>query len=43
MLDAHLRAHYGEAFEASARKPAKLIPFLYGSARDDRKMENGRR
>ncbi len=28
-LDAHLAAHYGEAFEEYARRTRKLIPFLY--------------
>ncbi len=29
VLDAHLREHYGEAFDAYAKRTARLIPFLY--------------
>ncbi len=29
MLDAHLREHYGPAFDEYARKTRKLIPFVY--------------
>jgi protein-S-isoprenylcysteine O-methyltransferase Ste14 len=29
VLDAHLREHYGEAFDEYARRTRKLIPFLY--------------
>jgi hypothetical protein len=29
MLDAHLREHYGAAFDEYARKTRKLIPFVY--------------
>jgi len=29
ILDAHLREHYGTAFDEYARKTRKLIPFIY--------------
>jgi protein-S-isoprenylcysteine O-methyltransferase Ste14 len=29
MLDAHLRSHYGDAFDTYAQRTPKLIPFLY--------------
>jgi protein-S-isoprenylcysteine O-methyltransferase Ste14 len=29
MLDAHLRAHYGEEFDIYAKRTRKLIPFIY--------------
>ncbi|MGA7159069.1 MAG: DUF1295 domain-containing protein [Acidobacteriaceae bacterium] len=29
MLDAHLREHYGEEFEAYARRTRRLVPFVY--------------
>jgi steroid 5-alpha reductase family enzyme len=29
LLDAHLKQHYGPAFDAYARRTRKLIPFIY--------------